>query len=349
MKIGNSQISQSHDCFIIAEAGVNHNGDEELARRLIDVAADAGADAIKFQVFVTEKVVDSAAPKARYQAENIGAEGSQFDMIKHLELGFPAFRRLAGHARQRGILFFATPFDLESLDFLVSLPVPLLKIPSGEIDNLILLRSAAASGLPLIVSTGMSTLADVDLAVRAARGAGCTDLALLHCTSNYPAAVESVNLRAMDAMAAAFQVPVGYSDHTLGFDIALAARARGAAILEKHFTLNRSMPGPDHRASLEPAELAEMVRGIRRIDAALGDGLKRPHPSEEDTRRVARRSLVLSRDLVAGTVLGLDDLDALRPAGGIAPSMLDLVIGRRTRRAMRAGEPLGWGDLAAEA
>lgn len=348
MKIGNRRISDGHGCFIIAEAGVNHNGDPELAAKLIDAAAEAGADAVKFQVFRADRVAARSAPKARYQAENVGAEGSQFDMIEKLELGFPAFRRLADHAARRGILFFATPFDLESLDFLVSLPVPLLKIPSGEIDNFILLRRAAATRLPLIVSTGMSTLADIDQAVRACQAAGSGDLALLHCTSNYPAAPEAVNLRAMDAMAAAFQLPVGYSDHTLGIEIALAARARGAAILEKHFTLDRTMPGPDHRASLEPGELAQMVRGIRLIDAALGDGLKRPHPSEEDTRKVARRSLVACRDLPAGTVLAFDDLDALRPAGGIGPAMVDLVVGRRIRRAMTAGEAFAWGDLAEE-
>ncbi|MBI4182466.1 MAG: N-acetylneuraminate synthase [Proteobacteria bacterium] len=345
MRIGDREIGPDRPCFVIAEAGVNHNGDVALARRLIDAAAAAGADAVKFQTYRTELVVAREAPKAAYQERATGADEGQFEMLKRLELPFAAFAELSGHARARGILFLSTPFDAESLAFLVSLGVPALKIASGEIDNVPLLRRAAASRLPLIVSSGMAALAEVEAALATLRGAGAREVALLHCVSAYPARAEDANLRAIPALAARLGVPVGFSDHTEGIAVALAARALGAAIVEKHFTLDRTLPGPDHAASLEPGRLAEMVRGLRAVESALGDGIKAPRAGEAELRLVARRSLHAARALAPGEAVDEAAVVALRPAGGIGPSEIDRVVGRRARRAIAVGERLSWADL----
>jgi len=332
-------------CFIIAEAGVNHNGSLEMAKRLVDAAVKAGADAVKFQTFKAEKVVSSHAPKAAYQKNTTDPAESQLEMIRRLELPYEAFRELKVYCDQRGILFMSTPFDEDSADFLDSLDVPVFKVPSGEVTNHPFLKHVAQKGKPLIMSTGMSYLSEVDEAFRVVWDAGNEQLVLLHCVSNYPADPADVNLRAIQTMSAAFQVPVGYSDHTLGIEIPLAAVALGACVIEKHFTLDRDLSGPDHRASLEPAELKAMVDGIRSIEQALGNGRKIPASSEDDTRRVARRSLALKEDLPQGVLLQASMLTALRPASGISPNLVSHVVGREAARQLRAGAILQWGDF----
>jgi N-acetylneuraminate synthase/N,N'-diacetyllegionaminate synthase len=332
--------------FLIAEAGVNHNGDLDLARRLVDAAAAAGADAVKFQTFRTDALVSAAAPKARYQMETTGGAESQRAMLARLELSAEAHAGLRDHAARRGLVFFSTPFDEASADLLDGLGVELLKVPSGEVTNLPLLRHLAGKGRPILLSTGMSTLDEVATAVETIRAAGDPAVAILHCVSAYPAPVEDTNLRAMDTLRERFDCPVGLSDHTLGIEIALAAVARGAAVLEKHLTLDRALPGPDHRASLEPADFTALVRGVRAIERALGDGDKRPMPSELDTRAVARRSLVAARALPAGHRLTGADVAIKRPGTGLAPADLDRVLGRTLARGVGADELLDWSMLA---
>ncbi len=345
IRIAQHPIGDGAPCFVIAEAGINHNGDVALAHRLIDVAVRAGADAVKFQTFRAAQVISPAAPKAAYQKRNTGGDESQLEMARRWEFGESEFRALQRHCAESGILFLSTPFDHDSVDLLARLDVAAFKVASGEVTNLPLLRHIATTGRPVILSTGMSWLGEVDAAVRALREAGCGALALLHCVSNYPAAPADANLRAMATMARAFAVPVGYSDHTLGLEVALAAVALGAAIVEKHFTLDRSLPGPDHKASLTPDELAALVSGIRAVEAALGDGVKAPREAEADTRRVARRSLFLVRDVAAGAALDEHDLIALRPSGGIDPAETDRLVGAVARRKLAAGEMLGWNDV----
>jgi sialic acid synthase SpsE len=287
-----------------------------------------------------------AAPKAGYQVETTGAGESQRDMLARLELDTAVLAELKERAAKRGLTFFSAPFDEESADVLDRLGVALFKVPSGEITNLPLLRHLASKGRPIILSTGMSSLEEVEQAVAAIRAVGDPPLAVLHCLSAYPAPAAEVNLRAMDALAARCGCPVGFSDHTLGIEIALAAAARGAAIIEKHLTLDKALPGPDHRASLDPAEFAAMVRAIRAVESALGDGTKRPMPSELDTRRVARKSLVAARPLRAGARLAAGDIVIKRPGTGISPADLDKAIGRPLARDLEADEVIGWEALA---
>jgi len=338
-------VGPGHPCFVIAEAGVNHNGDPELARRLVDVAAEAGADAVKFQTFHAKRLVSPTAPKAAYQRQTTDASESQLEMLRRLELSPAAHRELRDYCRAKGVLFLSTPFDEESADLLDELGVPVFKIGSGEITNHPFLEYVARKGRPIILSTGMSYLGEVDEAYWAIRRAGCGDVVLLHCVTDYPAAPASANLRAMQTLAAAFPAPVGYSDHTPGLEVALAAVALGACVLEKHFTLDRSLPGPDHRASLEPHELKSLVAGIRTVELALGDGIKRPAPAEMGNREVARRSLVAAQAIAPGTVITREMLTAKRPATGIPPTLVDLVVGRTARRPLAAGQFLAWSDL----
>jgi N-acetylneuraminate synthase len=331
--------------FVIAEAGVNHNGSPELAMRLVDVAAEAGADAVKFQSFRADSLVGRAAPRAEYQKRNQPGEVSQHEMLKQLELSEQVQLDLSDHARSRGIEFMSSPFDLGSLEFLASkIRVARLKIGSGEITNAPLLLRGALSGLPMILSTGMSTLAEVEEALgvlalgytnpsappdraafraayasAAGRDALRDKVSLLHCTSEYPAPVNEINLRAMDTLAETFGLPTGFSDHSAGIAAAVAAAARGAAIIEKHYTLDRAMPGPDHKASLEPAQLAEMIASIRVASAALGSARKEPAPSELSNRAIARRSLVAARDIRKGERFAAGDIAVKRPGTGASP------------------------------
>ena len=324
----NMKINNQKKVFIIAEAGVNHNCSVALAKQLIDVAAESGADAVKFQTFIAEEFVSCDAPKAEYQKQTTDASESQLDMIRKLELSKEEHQKLMNYAEHKNIMFLSTPFDNRSVDLLVELGVPLIKISSGEITNHPFLKYIAKRGLPIILSTGMSTLEEVAEAASVIKEAGCKDLTLLHCTSNYPVRVEDCNLLAMKTMADAFDVPVGYSDHTLGIYVPLAAAAMGACVIEKHFTLDKNLPGPDHSASLEPAELEEMVRGIRLVEKARGSSVKAPVESELEVRDVARRSIVAKVDIPAGTVITEDMLAFKRPDVGVSPKDMDQIIGQ---------------------
>lgn len=339
-------------CFIIAEAGVNHNGSVDQALALVDAAAEAGANAVKFQTFHAEQLVVRGAPKAEYQSRNCEAE-DQYSMLKALELPDDAYRVLFERCRARSIEFMSTPFDLDSAHMLCELGIQRLKVPSGEITNLPFLEDIAALGLPLIVSTGMSTLSEVSDAVETIRGtrsrggsrASGEALILLHCTSNYPAAPEEANLRAMVTLRETFEVPAGYSDHTQALSIPVAAVALGAAVIEKHFTLDCSLPGPDHKASLDANAFALMVKMIREVEAGLGTGAKEPVANELPIRDLVRRSVTLVRAVRAGDTLQAEDLALLRPGTGIAPRNLGTIPGRRAARDLEPGTTLTWGDL----
>lgn len=337
IRVAGRDVGPGSPCFIVAEAGVNHNGDLDLARRLVDAAVEAGADAVKFQAFNADKLAAPDAPKADYQILTTGGRESQLDMLRRLELSHDAQRDVMTYCRRRGILFMSTPFDEESADFLESLDVPVFKIPSGEITNLPFLVHVARKGKPLILSTGMSSLGEVETAVRCIEEVGNRSLVLLHCVSNYPADPADANLRAMETMARAFQVLVGYSDHTQGIEVALAAVALGANVIEKHITLDRALPGPDHQSSTEPDELATLVRGIRKVESALGHGRKVPTLSETATTAVARKSLVAARAIPAGTTFTEDLIAIKRPGTGLPPAMRALLVGRRASRAIPAG------------
>ncbi len=346
VEIGGRPVGPGQPVFVVAEAGVNHNGDPDLALGLVDAAAQAGADAVKFQTFSAERLASTGAAKAAYQLETTDADESQLEMLRRLELSADAHAALAARAQERGLLFLSAPFDAESADLLERLGVPAFKLASPEVTNHPLLRHVARKGKPLLLSTGMSDLAEVEAAVAAIRDEGNDRIVLLHCVSAYPATVEESNLRAMATMRDALGLPVGFSDHTTGIEAALAAVALGACVLEKHFTLDRLLPGPDHRASLEPDELARLIASIRAVEASLGDGEKRPTAAEEPNRLLVRRSLAAGRDLEAGTVLAPELLTALRPATGISPADLRIVVGRRLRRPLRRGELLRLSDLA---
>lgn len=326
--------------IIIAEAGVNHNGDLAMARQMVHEARKAGADYVKFQTAVPELVISTFAPKAEYQKETTGSEQSQLEMCKAIHLPLSDYAGLAGLCRSEGIGFMSTPFDLVSVDCLAALDMDYWKIPSGEITNLPYLRKIGALGGKIIMSTGMATLDEVETAVEVLEKAGTPrrQIWLLHCTTQYPAPYESVNLRAMDALATLGCAGVGYSDHTVGTDVAVAAVARGARIVEKHFTLDCNLPGPDHRASLEPKQLAELVAAIRRTEAALGSGVKEAAEAERPNIDIARKSIVAARDIAAGELLTEENLACKRPGGGVSPMLWDEVTGKRAKRAFAADE-----------
>ena len=331
--------------FIIAEAGVNHNGSVDLALKLVDAARASGADAVKFQTFRTERLATATAHKAAYQERTTAGTESQFEMLRRLELSEEAHRTLVKHCRQAGIQFLSSPFDLPSVDFLNSLDVPRLKVPSGEITNQPLLQSVGRTRRPVILSTGMSTLGEVEEAIQILRMAGTAELTLLHCVTEYPAPFDQVNLRAMQTLRTAFGLPVGYSDHTPGTEIAIAAVSLGAVVIEKHFTLDRSLPGPDHAASLEPSELKQMVTAIRHVEAAMGTGVKAPALCELPNLSVARKSVVAARNLTAGHRLAPDDLDIKRPGNGLAPKFMSTLTGRTLRMDVGRDELITWDHL----
>ena len=331
--------------FVIAEAGVNHNGSLETAQRLIQHAARTGADAVKFQTFSADRLVGRSAAKAAYQKRTTGSRETQYSMLKRLEISPDDHQSLVGWCRDEGITFLSTPFDESSADLLEQLGVPLFKIGSGEITNLPFLRYVADKGKPVFLSTGMSTIAEVDDAVELFRSFPNAGLTLLHCVTEYPAPYEQINLRAMQSLAGAFGVPVGYSDHTPGIEIAIAAAALGACVIEKHFTLDRTLPGPDHSASLEPDEFHRMVAAIRNVEAALGDGRKRPAPCELANIPVARRSVVATEHLAPGDALSSDNVAIKRPGTGIPPKHLTEILGIRVHREIAPDEPITWQDL----
>ncbi len=324
-------------CFIIAEAGVNHNGKLDMAHKLIDVAVQAGADAVKFQTFKAAKMISPLAPKANYQLRTTGNKESQLEMIKRLELPYNKFRELYDHCQEKDILFMSTPFDEESAEFLDDLGVEVFKISSGEITNLPLLSYVAGFGRPMIVSTGMANLGEVETAVQTIEATGNDNLVLLHCVSNYPADPKDSNLRAIKTLEKSFNRSIGYSDHTPGIEVALAAVAMGACVIEKHFTLDRNLSGPDHIASLNPHDLKLLVRGIRIVESAMGDGRKIPVPSEANTADVARKSLVAAYDIPAGAVLKNEMINVMRPGTGLPPQMTNYIIGRKLRQSVNAG------------
>lgn len=316
--------------LIIAEAGVNHNGDLALAKRLIDVAAEAGADLVKFQTFNADRQVTRTAIKADYQIKATDGKESQHEMLRRLELTAEMHKKLIVHCAARNIGFFSTGFDIASVDLLVSLGQSIIKIPSGEITNLPYLRHIGRLRKTLILSTGMAILGEIEAAIDVLEQAGTprANITVLHCTTEYPAPMAEVNLRAMQTIGAAFGVAVGYSDHTSGIEVSIAAVALGATVIEKHFTLDRDLPGPDHKASLEPEELKAMVAAIRNIEVALGDGVKRLTPSEARNKPVARKSIVATVQIRKGEVFTSDNFTAKRPGSGISPMRWDEVVGR---------------------
>jgi N,N'-diacetyllegionaminate synthase len=342
--VGERTLGAGAPVLMIAEVGVNHDGDLATALELVEAAAAAGAEAVKFQTFDSAALTTPAADLAAYQRERAGEVAGQREMLEALELTADEFRAVAQRCRERGVLFLSTPFDLGSAELLAQLGVPAFKVGSGELTNLPFLRALSEYGLPLLVSTGMATLEEVAAAVRVIT-AGQAPLVLLHCVSSYPAPPQEANLRAITTLREAFGVPVGYSDHCLGSEVTMAAVARDACVIERHLTLDRNRPGPDHAASMEPGELAELVRRIREVEASLGTGEKTPQPSESDTRRVARRSLVAARPLAAGETLTAESLASKRPGDGIAPGRLEEMLGRRLRRALVADAQLHEDDL----
>lgn len=320
--------------IIIAEAGVNHNGDIKLAKKLIDIAAEANADFVKFQTFTADSIVTRVAKKAIYQAQNMGSSESQHEMLRRLELTPDMHNELIAHCAIRKIGFFSTAFDIESVNLLVSLGQNHFKIPSGEITNLPYLRQIGRLGKTVILSTGMSTLGEIEAAIDVLEDAGTQrhNITILHCTTEYPTPMSEVNLHAMQTIHHAFGVKVGYSDHTPGIEVAIAAVAMGASVIEKHFTLDRNLPGPDHKASLEPEDLKAMVTAIRNIEIALGDGIKRLTTSELRNKPVMRKSLVASKEIKTGEIFSLQNITTKRPGTGISPMRWDEVIGRTATR-----------------
>ena len=341
VKIKDFMIGQGNPCFIIAEAGVNHNGDMKLAHKLIDAAAEAGADAVKFQSFVTEDLVTPEAQKAKYQVETTGQNGGQFAMLKKLELSKDQQKELKIHCDEAGILYLCTPYEERSADLLEKISVAAYKIASTDTTNIPFLRYLARKDIPVLLSTGMSSLGEVEEAVNELKLHGLNGkIIILQCTSEYPAPVNEINLRAMKTMELAFGCPIGFSDHTPGIGASPWAVAAGACVVEKHFTLDRNMTGPDHPASIEPNELAELVRTIRNVEAALGDGIKRPMPSELPNKTRMQKSLVATRSIAAGETILEIDLTSKRPGNGLPPKWFDKVVGRKVARQIQKEETL---------
>lgn len=318
--------------FIIAEAGPNHNGDFETALRLVDAAKRAGVDCVKFQTFVSEELISKRAEKAEYQKKTTGADESQYEMLKKLELSFDQFRELKKYCEETGIMFLSTPFDIPSIHFLQELDIAFWKIPSGEITNFPYLVEIAKTHKDVVMSTGMSEMEEIAAAIKVLRENGAGRISLLHCNTEYPTPFEDVNLRAMDTLRDAFDVPVGYSDHSLGISVPIAAAARGAQIIEKHFTLDKNMVGPDHKASLEPQELCDMVSAIRNIEKALGSAEKKPSASEKKNMAVARKSIVARTAIRAGEILTEQKLAVKRPGSGISPMRWNEIVGTIARK-----------------
>jgi N,N'-diacetyllegionaminate synthase len=340
-------FSKPDQVVVIAEVGVNHNGDPKLAMRMVDAAIGAGVDIIKFQVFKSEKEISKFAAKTPYQLETTSDQGNQLEMCKALELSGTALKQLKDYCASRRTGFLCSAFDFDSVDLLVGeLKVRAIKIASSEVTNLPFLEYIGSRKVGVILSTGASTLAEVGAAVRSLRQAGCPELALLHCVSSYPTPDEQVNLRAMATMREAFGLPVGFSDHTTGISVPCAAAALGACAIEKHFTLDRNMEGPDHRASVEPGELAAMAAAVRSANAALGSPIKQPSACELPNLQLIRKSLVAARDLTRGTQLAREMIEIKRPAGGIQPADLAKVIGRTIIRDLGEDVLLQWDDLA---
>lgn len=345
VSIGKRVLGEGQPCYIIAEAGKNHNGDVELARQLVRKAADAGVDAVKFQSIDTSRLMIRSGLRPAYFDDTVGTKETEFEITKRLELPDSAHPELAKMAQSLGIDFISTPEDAGHADLLCDLKVPLLKVSSLNIDNVPLLRHMASKGLPMVISTGMATLGEVETALDVVRSNGCPGVVLLQCTSNYPALAEDVNLRAMVTMKQTFGVPTGFSDHTMDETMALGAIALGACVYERHFTLDRNMEGPDHRLSTEPDEMKALVEKIRLLEKGLGDPVKKPTATELEMKTFKRRSIVAARDVKQGTVLTQDDLDCKCPGTGISPRFFDIIIGRTARRDLPQDHILNWEDV----
>ncbi|MCT4566305.1 MAG: N-acetylneuraminate synthase [Maledivibacter sp.] len=320
------------EVFIIAEAGVNHNGDINIAKQLIDAAKEAGADAIKFQTFKAENIVSKYAEKAEYQKKTTDNKESQLDMIRNLEISFKDFEILKNYCDEKNILFMSTPFDIESIKFLHEIGLEVFKIPSGEITNLLYLREIGKLKKKVIMSSGMSNLGEIEAALNILIENGTIDVTVLHCNTQYPTPMIDVNLNAMLTIKDAFKVNIGYSDHTLGFEVPIAAVALGAKVIEKHFTLDKNMKGPDHESSLEPDELKAMIKSIRNIERALGNGIKRLSESEMNNINIVRKSIVASRNINRGEILTEENITTKRPGNGISPMRWDEILGKKVLR-----------------
>jgi N,N'-diacetyllegionaminate synthase len=338
IRIGNKRIGQGEPCFIVAEAGVNHNGDINLAKKLVAAAKDAGADAVKFQTFSTESIITRHAPKAAYQRQTTPEKETQMEMIKKLELGYQDFKSIKKLADELDIIFLSTPTAPEDIDFLVKSGVPALKVASMDIVNYPLLGYFGAQGIPVILSTGMSTMGEIEKGLAVLRRSGARDLILLQCVTNYPIKDNEANLLVMDTLRKAFQIPVGFSDHTAGITVPIAAAARGACLIEKHFTLDRKLPGPDHASSLDPDTFKAMVQAIRTVESALGSPVKKPLPVEKENRKIMRRSIVAAEDIPANTVLQPHHFALKRPGTGLGAEQIELLVGLKTMKAISKDE-----------
>lgn len=337
IRIGTKLIGEKQPCFLIAEAGVNHNGSLAMAKQLVDVAAAAGVDAVKFQTFKTEGVVTDNVDIASYARKNIGKNLTQRDMIKRYELPYEAFKQLKKYCDQKKIMFLSTPHSFDAIDFLEDF-VPAYKFGSGDLTNIPALRYAAKKHKPMLLGTGMATLKEVRSALRAIQAEGNSQIIVLHCTTNYPCSYEEVNLRAMLTMKHTLHCHVGYSDHTIGLTVPVMAATLGAVVLEKHFTLDKTLPGPDHKASLEPEELKHMVTAIRNAKDALGSSTKRPTATERDIMKLVRKSIVANQDIKKGAIIRRTMLDIKRPGTGLPPATLEKILGKKTTRAIQKDE-----------
>lgn len=332
--------------FIIAEAGVNHNGNINLAYKMVDEAKKAGVDCIKFQTFKTEKIITKDAKKAEYQEKNTENKETQYEMLKKLELTYDEFKKLKKYCEEKEIMFLSTPDEEESLNFLIDeLNMEIIKIGSGEISNYIYLEKIAQKNKPIILSTGMSTLGEVEKALEIIKKYNNQKITLLHCTTNYPCPIEEVNLSAMLTLKEAFKLDVGYSDHTLGIEIPIAATALGATVIEKHFTLDKNLDGPDHKASLDSLELTKMVEAIRNIEKALGNGIKQPNASENKIKEVVRRKIIIFKNLKKGHILKEEDLIFKRSNNGIEAEFYKIIIGKKIKRDLKEETIISWDDL----
>jgi N,N'-diacetyllegionaminate synthase len=345
IEIGGHRIGRGHPCFLIAEAGVNHNGDPAMAEQLVLEAKRCGADCVKFQTFSAERLVTATSPKAQYQLKTTDPKESQLQMLKKIELPAAAHREIFALAKKEGIICISTPYNVEDITFLAELEVPALKIASGQIVEPHFLECAARTGLPLILSTGMATMAEISTAVECIQDSGNQQLLLLQCTTNYPSRIEDANLRVMKSFERAFGLPVGYSDHTEGLVACFAAVSLGASLLEKHFTLDRSLPGPDHACSSDPGELLTLAKGVRQVEAALGTSIKCPTEMERRNALGMRRSIVAKRDIPRGTPLSDSDLTFKRPMGGMTPSLYRCLVGRKTKVDIAMNAQINWDQL----
>jgi len=345
IKIGNKLIGEGQPCFIIAEAGVNHNGSLELAKKLIDAAKESGSDSIKFQTFKSERIATADAEMAKYQKENTGKEEAQLEMLKRAELSYGDFRELKKYCDEKGIIFLSTPHSCnEDVDLVAEL-CPAIKVASGDLTNIPLLKYIARKNLPIILSTGMSAMEEVENALEAVKKEGNDKIIILHCTNNYPCPINEVNLRAINTLKEKFKLPTGYSDHTEGINISTYAAAAGACVLEKHLTLDKNLPGPDHKASLEAEDLKEMVLAIRNLERALGDGVKKPAESELETAKIARKSLVAQKDIKKGEAIREGMITVKRPGTGIPPGKMNEIIGKKAARDIKKDSLFVWEDF----